>query len=51
MQEHVTPFFGGTVLTTGTNLSNGQTRSQITGSDPQHLRYAIQGTPETGFFF
>lgn len=51
MHEHVSHHFfgGGTILTTGTNLGNGQNRSQIAGSDPQckHLRYVTQGTHES----
>lgn len=56
MHEHVSHHLEwgvGVVLTTGTNLSNGQHRSQITGSDlhppprPQHLRDITQGTPES----
>lgn len=36
MHEHMPHHLGGgTVLTTGTNLSNGQNRSQMTGFDPQ----------------
>lgn len=47
-----TILFGGwgTVLTTGTNLSNGQNRSQVIGSDrqPEHLKDVAQGTLEWG---
>lgn len=36
MHEHVSHrFWGGTVLTIGTKLSDGQNRGQISGSDPQ----------------
>lgn len=42
--------WGEAVLTTGTNLSNGQNRSQVIGSDhqPEHLRDVAQRTPESG---
>lgn len=38
------------IVLTGTSLSYGQNRSQVTGSDtslPQHLRDVTQGTPES----
>lgn len=42
--------WGEAVLTTGTNLSNGQNRRQVIGSDhqPEHLRDVAQRTPESG---